>query len=44
MKLLYLQPRIELCSIEADVITMSVVKDEGELGCTYESIFGGKWQ
>ena len=44
MKLNYLQPHIEIFSIEADVIAASLVKDEGELGCTYEEIFGGEWQ
>ena len=44
MKLVYSRLSIEIFSIEADVITASVVEDEGELGCTYESIFGGKWQ
>lgn len=41
MKLVYLRPNIEIFSIKADVITASLVKDEGELGFTYESVFGG---
>ena len=44
MKLNYLRPSIELLPIETDVITASLVNDEGELGCTYKSIFGGEWQ
>ena len=44
MKLVYLQPKIEIFAISADIVTASLVKDEGELGCTYKSIFGGKWQ
>ena len=44
MKLVYSRPSIVIFSIEADIITASVVKNEGELGCTYESIFGGEWQ
>lgn len=43
MKLNYLQPHIEILAISVDIITTSLIEDEGELGCKYESIFGGKW-
>ena len=43
MKLNYLQPHIEILAISADIITTSLIEDEGELGCKYETIFGGEW-